>query len=308
MRIWQLVCAPILNRLSYLHRLVEAFGPRAGIALYFKMGQIMRAKRGLYPLKLPGLPRPLLVRADTSDIDVFVQIFLHKEYDTENFPQHRIIEERYRQLLDHKITPLIIDCGANVGMTTVWFAHRYPEALIVAVEPDERNIAVLCRNCAEYSNVKIVEGAVWDCETTLAIEKPDAPAWSITVAQADFSGNKAGKSVRAYTVQSLMDIASAEEILILKVDVEGAEQALFRVSPAWSEKVVALMIELHDWMFPGERRSAGVICQLAKLDIEVVSRATILFVFQNLAGLPAAAKRKAFERDDGKAETLASSA
>src|SRR5205823_805130 len=127
-----------------------------------------------------------------------------------------------------------------------------PDALILAVEPDKNNLAMMCRNTAEYRNVRLVEGAVWSSETEVVIENPDALAWAIRVVEAAPGGN--GVRVRGYTIESLMDLAGVDEIFILKVDIEGSEQTLFRCNSGWLEKTAVLMVELHDWMFPGERR------------------------------------------------------
>ena len=50
----------------------------------------------------------------------------------------------------------IIDGGANIGTASIFFANRYPNAKIVAVEPEARNIEMMEYNLQKYPQVKII--------------------------------------------------------------------------------------------------------------------------------------------------------
>jgi len=43
---------------------------------------------------------------------------------------------------------LVIDAGANIGLSALTFAHRWPAARIVCLEVDDANLELLCRNTA----------------------------------------------------------------------------------------------------------------------------------------------------------------
>ena len=279
MNVWKITCAPVLHRLAYLDALTKAFGPIPGARLFFKIGSIMRARTGLFSLHIPGLLQPIFVRAGTTDVDVFLDLFLRKEYKTDSLPQHRMIEERYKELINDGTRPLVIDCGANIGMTSVCFAKKYPEALILAIEPDINNLALLQKNCAPFQNIRVLHGAVWHSRSKISIENPDAEAWAFRVREADASANSQN-AIQAYTIQSLIDLVGGDEILILKIDIEGAEDMVFKTEVPWMSNVLCLMIELHDWLFPGERRSAGLLRVLAKLEVDVIPSGQDLFIFQ----------------------------
>jgi predicted O-methyltransferase YrrM len=45
--------------------------------------------------------------------------------------------------------PLILDCGANVGVSVLYFKRLYPDAEIIAFEPDEDVFAILKQNYEE---------------------------------------------------------------------------------------------------------------------------------------------------------------
>ena len=89
---------------------------------------------------------PLLARAGSTDLRVFGQIFVEREY---------------APLDDVRDASLIIDCGANVDYSSAYFATRFPAAALVAVEPDPGNFDLLARNLAPYGQqVTLVRSAV----------------------------------------------------------------------------------------------------------------------------------------------------
>src|SRR5688572_14359002 len=46
--------------------------------------------------------------------------------------------------------PVIIDCGANMGVSVLFFAKEYPKARIIAFEPDAAIYDVLQKNIASF--------------------------------------------------------------------------------------------------------------------------------------------------------------
>lgn len=210
----------LVRKLQSLLVYLDAFGVAAGLRLFLRK----RKKRGTITLRVPGIAHPLTLRAGTSDLYMFEEIFLQGEYALET-------------PLDPK---LILDVGANVGFASVWFANRYPNAKIIAVEPDPSNAAVLRKNVDPYPNVRVIEGAVW---------------WESTTVALDDQGDKSGIQVRAgdggVRAMTIPELAGTSRIDILKLDVEGAEKELFEHDPAWLANVGVLMIELHDRFRPG---------------------------------------------------------
>ena len=56
---------------------------------------------------------------------------------------------------------VVVDAGANIGLSTVFFANKFPQAKIVAIEPEPSNFAMLRDNVAPYPNVTPVQAALW---------------------------------------------------------------------------------------------------------------------------------------------------
>jgi FkbM family methyltransferase len=213
----------LIKKLQSLLIYLNAFGTGPGLRAFLRK----RRKRGAIKLSIPGVKHPLHLRAGTSDLYMFEEVFIEGEYDLPT-------------PLDPKT---IIDVGANVGFASVWFANRYPNARIVAVEPDASNVEMLRKNVAPYPNVQVVQGALWYENTTLAL---------------DDNGDKSGirvregaGGVRAFTLRDLLAEAKATRADILKLDIEGAEKEVFERDASWLDAVGVLMIELHDRFKPG---------------------------------------------------------
>jgi hypothetical protein len=100
---------------------------------------------------------PVHIRLDNTDKDVLRQVFSQKQYrsrwDTLNF---RIVE-RYRAIIASGKTPVIVDAGANIGASSIWFAHEFPLSRVIAVEPDPENAVILRMNARP--NIEICEAA-----------------------------------------------------------------------------------------------------------------------------------------------------
>src|SRR6185503_15548680 len=113
------------------------------------------------------LPHPVRCRYGSTDFKVFNQIFFQDEYGPLRVPA----EAR-----------LILDCGAYVGYSTMYFLARYPNAHVIAVEADSRNYALLKQNLARYgSRVSLVNAALWSHPAALKLHKGLRGEWSTTV-------------------------------------------------------------------------------------------------------------------------------
>jgi hypothetical protein len=82
-----------------------------------------------------------------------------------------------------------------VGYVSVFLAEAYPEAKMVAVEPDLGNLAHLREYCAPYLNIEVVPGAVWPERAELFIENPEHLRWRFWISQAPLSTDRLFPSV-----------------------------------------------------------------------------------------------------------------
>lgn len=188
-------------------------------------------KPGELTLRFKTLNRDVVLRTGSSDVACFEKVFIDREYAD-----------------PFETTPLtIVDAGANIGMASLFFSENYPDARILAIEPEPSNVELLRKNCAGLPNLTIVQAAVWPVKKDLAIKDPGAEKWAFSVAESN--GNSSGKAVKipAITIPEIIDRFGFERINLLKLDIEGAEKELFaRDAESWMSKVDLIVIELHD--------------------------------------------------------------
>jgi FkbM family methyltransferase len=183
-------------------------------------------------LREGGRPFNVRVGSRTTDLRVFEQVFGRQEY-----------------ALPKSVKPrTIIDAGANIGCATIFFASRYPDARIIAVEPEASNFEVLQSNCAGLPNVVPVHAAVWSHPTTLTFVTTNCGNWAFAMKERVDDGTP----VRGITIAQLIEEFSLDRIDVLKMDIEGGEKEVFSAPDlSWLDKVGMLAIELHDFARPG---------------------------------------------------------
>jgi FkbM family methyltransferase len=183
-------------------------------------------------VRLKSLDRPVCIRPKSTDIQCLKKVFIEDEYS-----------------LPFDLHPdVIVDAGANIGMATLQFAKRFPDAIVIAIEPELNNFEMLRRNCSGLHNVILIRGALWPENCQLEIEDPAAEAWTFRVS----ARSNGGPAVEAITIRDILSRISLSRIDLLKVDIEGAELPLFsRGAHEWIGAVRAIAIELHDRFRPG---------------------------------------------------------
>ncbi len=185
---------------------------------------------------------PFYLRIKSSDIPTFNQVFMSQAYDFETSDDPKVI----------------IDAGANIGLTSIYFANKYPESKIIAIEPEINNYEMLKKNVASYSNVITINAALWSENEKIDLIDPGRGHWGFMTQpeehQEEFLG-KTSHKVQGMTIDKIMENHSLEKIDILKIDIEGAEREVFMDSSPWIGKVDALIIELHERMKSGCNRS-----------------------------------------------------
>jgi FkbM family methyltransferase len=213
-------------------------------------------------------------RGSLADRGVVEQIFLARDYDVAPFRRHDEIVDFHARCA----APLVVDCGANIGASALWFARTYPKATVCAIEPEGSNFAFLQRNCAGL-RVLPVQGAIAATPGTLQLHDPGEGEWGFRTGT-----EQAGPvlcEVRAYTLAELVALAGDCTPFILKIDIEGAEADLFRTGAALIDRFPLLVIELHDWMLPHSASSRPFLQWHAERDRDFVFRGENVFSFSN---------------------------
>lgn len=218
-----------LNQWLYLR---SAFGPRDA----FRLASPAFAAEKILKVFSTELQRSVWLRGGTSDLKVALQVLAAREYD-----------------VDPGLMPrLIIDAGANIGISSLYFAAKYPEAKVYAIEPEPSNFRLLIRNCQGVSNIIPVSAALWPRPARLSLVDEHAEKWACSFRESDGDG----VGMPSITIPEILAQAGADTIDVLKLDIEGAERELFSDScESWLPKVRFIIIELHDRWVPGSSKT-----------------------------------------------------
>ena len=150
---------------------------------------------------------------------------------------------------------VIIDAGANVGYCTVFFNTVFPDAKIIAIEPDVDNFSVLLKN-TEFNNLKNViclQAGLWSSLTNLKIirDYADYREWAIRVEGCDEE-----TGLKGISFESLFSEYNIEDIDLLKIDIEGSERYLFDDAlkvENFLKRTKVIAIEIHDELASRDR-------------------------------------------------------
>ena len=231
-------------------------------------------------LKAAPAPRPVRLRAGSSDIPTFLQVFARQEY-----------------AIELPIPPAyILDLGANIGLAAAYLSGRFPDARIVSVEPDDDNYRMLLANTEGYDQVTAVHAAVWsDPGVVEIVDTTDGGApmksWgfrTVPVGQAPRAPGRGVRQIRAMTIPEIVREAGFPRIDLLKVDIEGAELELFSQGDlSWIGLVQQAVVETHDRFRPGS--TAAVRAALAGFE-ETRAGENLVFVRRAAAASSLAAQ------------------
>ncbi len=144
--------------------------------------------------------------------------------------------------------PVIIDAGAHIGLTTLYFKSLYPSATIIALEPNPDLFAILEKNVWEnqLENVTTLQAALGGTRgtTEFFIDSTQNEWWS-TGSFIKGAWTKQQKS-RAIPVETwpLSEFVT-QPIDVLKLDIEGAEQVVLEASKAALPLIDQILMEYH---------------------------------------------------------------
>lgn len=192
-------------------------------------GPLPEEQATTYQLRLASQPATLALRTLHGDLQIFYDVWWRSTY--------QLPEAIFRE------ASVIVDLGAHVGMTSLYFSRHAPAAAIYPVEADHQNYELLCRNLA----TAIAAGTV--IPTHAAIHDRQAPVY---LRKETFSYNThVSDTITEWPVNGmrLADLLTQYQLTsidILKIDIEGAEKFLLQQADTWLPLTRHVLIELHD--------------------------------------------------------------
>jgi FkbM family methyltransferase len=204
------------------------------------------------------------------------QIYTFNDYDINFLLRADEIREKYKLMIRSGLTPLIIDCGANIGLSARYFSDEFPEALVIAIEPDGNNLKAAKDNCKNYSNIEFFKAAIGAESGKANIDNFDVDPNSYRVTRSDSEN-----ALDVLTIDSILNKYVNTQLFITKIDIEGFEDDLFSSNTDWIDDCLLLIIELHDWMMPKTANSNNFLKAISAKKRDFVYKEENIFSIHN---------------------------
>lgn len=210
------------------------------------MGRLKKGSAALHKIENTLLKHPFFIAYGGSDLAMYSEVAARKVYDVQP-PLDQYIYGRP-----------IIDIGANIGAASAYFASRYPDSMILAVEPHPRNIRLLRKNASRYGKqIQIIEAALGLDDIPIPLANPDVAnegRHASYVFSADIkTDRREAITAKSITPRNLLVNLKDQKIGLIKIDIEGAEREIFAsklIDPLLKAANI-FMIETHDRYFDG---------------------------------------------------------
>jgi FkbM family methyltransferase len=186
------------------------------------------------------------LRNNTSDFFIFIQVFIRRDYYP--FIDHILNKT------DAKNPLVILDAGANIGLSCLFFKAYFPNCQVVCLEPDASNYNVLSWNVSQNlsnSKVLLLQQALWFKDEAIYLDNGfrDGSHSSIRVLPETSDTLKSHEKVMGISLSTIMRQNKLDFIDILKVDIEGSESVIFRNSEEMCvvlPKCKYIAVEVHE--------------------------------------------------------------
>jgi FkbM family methyltransferase len=191
-------------------------------------------------------------RHNGSDNMAVAQCFHQNQYDFPVGVHGQLTQRRYEDILASGAQPLIIDCGANIGASVLWFSARYPKAHIVAIEPAADNFELLCINAAGL-DVDLRQAGIAPVDRESHLDGSFGKAMGYRT-----NDHASGPVVQMLSIATILAEKAPSRYVpfLLKIDIEGAEKPLFAGDCSAISLFPLIILEPHDWLIPGQRTSS----------------------------------------------------
>jgi FkbM family methyltransferase len=177
---------------------------------------------------------------------------------------HEMLVEQQYAFAGGRAPGLILDLGSNVGASIAFFRTNYPEARIIGLEPDPSTFGRLQRSVGGLAGVEIHPWAIAGRSGRLPFQQA-SDSWGSALAAA----GSASLEVEALSLRDLTKRLDVRRIDLCKLDVEGAEWAMFEDPDALSACSIVIG-ELH--LDDQDRTCERAIRALGDFDVSITAR------------------------------------
>lgn len=195
------------------------------------------------------------------------------------FYHTEIFERQLYRFSSAEEAPRIIDAGANVGLSVIYFKQLFPNSRIIAFEPDPNVYQVLRRNCESFSlpDVSLEQKALWTCDTILTFQGEGGDAGRISAE----SPSETSFEVPTCRLRDYLH----DRVHFLKIDIEGAETDVLVDCADLLHNVDKLFVEYHSFL--KKEQSLDVLLRLLReagfrVNVEACNPSLQPFIYRNV--------------------------
>jgi len=175
-----------------------------------------------------------------------LKISLQNEEEAEKIYEDIFPGKEYEFNLKSK-EPFIIDCGAHIGMSVIYFKQKFPNSEIIAFEPNPGNFKLLNINIKQNNlgKIKTVQKAVSSKEGYqkyyVSNEKTSPWTWGDSLKKNDWTDLSSHIEVETVRLSSFIN----KKVDLLKIDIEGAETEVIAEIEHKLKLVKNIVLEFH---------------------------------------------------------------
>ena len=204
------------------------------------------------------------------------QIFTNHCYNLQFLRRYDELQKIYNSIVKSGKTPLIIDCGSNIGLSTIYFAELFPEAKIVSIEPEINNFNLMKKNCNKLKNVIFLNAAIGSEKGFVSIANSHGDNNSFRTVI-----SKKQNSIELVLLNDIFIQNHTDVPFIVKIDIEGFENNLFEKNTEWVCKTLLIIIEPHDWLFSKKNSFKNFLKVISKEDRDFVIKGENVYSISN---------------------------
>ncbi|MGE5540071.1 MAG: hypothetical protein ACM30I_15745 [Gemmatimonas sp.] len=200
-----------------------------------------------------------------DDYRTIARVYGDEAYSIDHLPRRDDLWATHDRIIAAGRTPLVLDCGADAGITTRYFAGAFPAARVIGVESDGDTFAHAATVCR---------------------------AGNAELRRANIAAESAGSGIRS--LNSLVAECSATGAwpFIVRIDLDRIDEDLFSANSEWVEEFPLIILELRRWLFPAAANTCNVLRRLADADRDFVFVGDALFSVSNYHAAAAAAESR----------------
>lgn len=184
-----------------------------------------------------------------SDILTVYEIFSEEHYNLKKFEIFSNII-KYLEKEEKIKNSLILDCGSNIGSSSRYFSKLFKNSKIVSIEPDYESFVFSKKNI-ELNKSEIINSAISNENEKVGFhsDKQDNRASRIN--------EKSDFKIQCIKVENIIEKFDERNFFpfLIKIDIEGYENKLFKSNYEWINEFKVIIIEIHDWMMPNKSNS-----------------------------------------------------